>query len=105
MSEIGSAQLISQLRSMAAAAGSGQADLPEGVDRVKFSELLMQAVDHVNESQQTVRGMREEFQQGGRVDLAEIMIASQKSTIEFQLLMQVRNRFINAYQEIMSMQI
>ncbi len=105
MSEIGSAQLLSQLRSMAAAAGSGQAELPAGVDRVKFSELLMQAVDHVNESQQTVSTMRTEFQQGGQVDLAEIMIASQKSSIEFQLLMQVRNRFINAYQEIMSMQI
>lgn len=105
MSEIGAVQLLSQLRSMAAAAGSGEAALPDGVDRVKFAELLMKAVDHVNESQQTVRSMREEFQQGGRIDLAEVMIASQKSSIEFQLLMQVRNKFISAYQEIMSMQI
>lgn len=105
MSEIGATQMISQLRAMAAAAGSGEASLPAGVDQVKFSELLMKAVDHVNESQQTVRGLREDFQQGGRVDLAEVMVASQKANIEFQLLMQVRNKFINAYQEIMSMQI
>lgn len=65
MSEIGSAQLLSQLRSMASAAGAGQAPLPEGVDQVRFSELLMQAVDHVNGSQQTVSQMREEFQLGG----------------------------------------
>jgi flagellar hook-basal body complex protein FliE len=105
MSEIGGAQLLSQLRAMAASASSGQADLPTGVDHVKFSELLMQAVDHVNESQQTVTSMREDFQLGGPTDLAEIMIASQKSNIEFQMLMQVRNKFVNAYQEIMNMQI
>lgn len=105
MSEIGSAQLLSQLRSMASAAGAGQAPLPEGVDQVRFSELLMQAVDHVNGSQQTVSQMREEFQLGGRVDLAEIMVASQKSSLEFQMLLQVRNKFINAYQEVMNMQI
>lgn len=105
MSEIGATQLLSQLRAMASAAGSGQADLPSGVDQVKFSELLMKAVDHVNESQQTVSGMREDFQLGGRTDLAEIMIASQKSSLEFQFLLQVRNKFVNAYQEIMNMQI
>lgn len=106
MSEINSAQLIAQLRSMASAAGNGQAPLPEGVDQVKFSELLMKAVDHVNTSQQDVSAMREEFQSGtGRVDLAEVMVASQKAGIEFQLLMQVRNRVVEAYREIMSMQI
>lgn len=105
MSEIGSTQLLSQLRSMANAAGAGQAPLPEGVDQVRFSELLMQAVDHVNGSQQNVSQMREEFQLGGRVDLAEIMVASQKSSLEFQMLLQVRNKFINAYQEVMNMQI
>ncbi|MDX9741493.1 MAG: flagellar hook-basal body complex protein FliE [Gammaproteobacteria bacterium] len=105
MSEIGSAQMLSQLRAMAAAAGTGQAPLPEGVDQGRFSELLMKAVDHVNESQQTVSRMREDFQLGGPVDLSEVMIASQKSSLEFQMLLQVRNKFINAYQEVMNMQI
>jgi flagellar hook-basal body complex protein FliE len=105
MSEIGATQMLSQLRAMAAAAGTGQAPLPEGVDQVRFSELLMQAVDHVNESQQTVSKMREEFQLGGKVDLAEVMVASQKSSLEFQMLVQMRNKFINAYQEVMNMQI
>ena len=105
MSDISATQMLSQLRAMAAAAGSGQAALPEGVDQVRFSELLMKAVDHVNESQQTVSRMREEFQLGGPVDLAEVMIAAQKSSLEFQMLVQMRNKFINAYQEVMSMQI
>lgn len=105
MSEIGSVQLLAQLRSMAAAAGAGEAPLPEGVDQARFSELLTQALDHVNESQQSVDQMREEFQLGARTDLAEIMVASQKSNLEFQMLVQVRNRFISAYQEVMNMQL
>ncbi len=106
MSEISAAQLLSQLNSMAAAAGNGAPGQNGVQDQVKFSELLLKAVDHVNGSQQHVRELREGFQRGGEnIDISQVMIASQKANVEFQLMMQARNRLISAYQDIMSMQI
>lgn len=107
MSEISAAQMLSQLNSMAAAAaGNGAAAQNGATDPVKFSELLLKAVDHVNGSQQQVSELREAFQAGSEnIDISQVMIASQKANVEFQLMMQVRNRLISAYQDIMSMQI
>jgi flagellar hook-basal body complex protein FliE len=46
------------------------------------------------------------FQRGSEnIDISQVMIASQKASVEFQLMMQARNRLISAYQDIMSMQI
>ena len=105
MTDISASQLLAQLRSMAASAG-GQpqpAAAPEGVN---FSDLFAKAIDHVNGSQQEVQTLRDGFIQGDpRIDLSDVMVSSQKANIEFQLLMQVRNRLVNAYQEIMNMQI
>jgi flagellar hook-basal body complex protein FliE len=105
MAEITATQLLAQLRSLASAAGAQSADQAAGPGAVNFSDLFVKAIDHVNTSQQEVKALRDGFQQGDpRIDISEVMIASQKSNIEFQLLMQVRNRLINAYQEIMNMQ-
>lgn len=110
MSEISGAQMLSQLRAMAAAAAgeNGGVNPPAqgGPGQVNFSEMLVKAVDHVNTSQQEVSQLREAFQTGtGEVDISQVMIASQKAGIEFQLLMQTRNHMISAYKEIMGMQI
>ncbi len=106
MSEISAAQMLAQLRSMATAAGNGAAEMNGAQDPVRFSELLVKAVDHVNQSQQQVSELREAFQTGSQdVDISQVMIASQKANVEFQLMMQARNRLISAYQDIMSMQI
>lgn len=106
MSEISAVQLLSQLKSMAAAAGNGGEAMQGAPDPVKFSELLLKAVDHVNESQSQAKELRETFQYGSeKVDISQVMIASQKANVEFQLMMQARNRLISAYQDIMSMQI
>ena len=46
-----------------------------------------------------------EFAVGERYDLHEIMIASEKAGIQFSLLLNVRNKLLEAYQEVMKMQI
>jgi flagellar hook-basal body complex protein FliE len=107
MAEITAVQLLEQLRSMAAAAAgtpSQAAAAPEG--STGFADLFVKAINQVDAAQQQAQTLRDGFQRGDpRIDLSQVMIASQKANIEFQLLMQVRNRVINAYQEIMNMQI
>lgn len=106
MNEINSTQHLLQLQSMAAGAANGGSVAGGGGDPVKFSELLLDAVDHVNNSMQEVTSLKESFQYGSEeVDLSQVMIASQKANVEFELMMQARNRLISAYQEIMRMQI
>lgn len=106
MTDINPAQMISQLRSMAAAAGGSPADGGAGPEGANFSDMLSRAVNSVNDAQQESATLKEAFQRGDEsVDISRVMIASQKASIEFQLMMQVRNRLVSAYQDIMNMQI
>ncbi|MBK8162480.1 MAG: flagellar hook-basal body complex protein FliE [Gammaproteobacteria bacterium] len=105
MTDINATQLISQMRSMAAAAGGSPADGQVSAGG-NFSDLLSQAVNNVNDAQQQSAELKEAFQRGEEgIDISRVMIASQKASIEFQLMMQVRNRLISAYQDVMNMQI
>ncbi|MAM89193.1 flagellar hook-basal body complex protein FliE [Allohahella sp. A8] len=69
-----------------------------------FGQMFKQAIDGVNDMQQTSASMQTRWQQGDpNVDLTEVMIASQKASVGFQALTQVRNRVVQAYEDIMNM--
>lgn len=80
-----------------------------GVDEVAsvdFSEKLKAAVDQVNNVQQTADKLSMQFVSGeSNVDLHEVMISLQKANVSFQSMIQVRNKLVTAYQEIMNMQV
>ncbi len=107
MSEIGVSQLLSQLRSTAELAQGVQFNRQQGSgDDVDFSSLLKSAVDHVNETAQKSGELKKAFELGDpNVDIAQVMVASQKAGVEFQLMLNVRNRLISAYQDVMKMAI
>jgi len=106
MSEISAAQLLSQLRSTAAmAGGEARIEKPPG-DPVEFSKVLLQAIDEVNTSQQESGALKRAFETGEEgIGISQVMVASQKANVEFQMMVQVRNKLVTAYQEIMNMQI
>lgn len=69
-----------------------------------FSEMLGQAVGKVNETQQASNQLATAFEMGkSGVDLTDVMIASQKASVSFQAMSQVRNKLVQAYQDIMQM--
>lgn len=69
-----------------------------------FGDMLQDAINNVNGLQQTTGDLRTRFDQGDRsVSLSDVMIASQKSGIAFDATVQVRNKLIESYKEIMSM--
>jgi len=73
---------------------------------VSFSKTLSNALNSVNETQKTADTMRVAFEKGdSSVDISKVMVAAQKSSIAFQATVQVRNKFIDAYKEIMNMPI
>ncbi|MDC7825092.1 flagellar hook-basal body complex protein FliE [Pseudomonas sp. BLCC-B13] len=69
-----------------------------------FSEMLGQAVNKVSETQQASSQLATAFEMGqGGVDITDVMIASQKASVSFQAMTQVRNKLVQAYQDIMQM--
>jgi flagellar hook-basal body complex protein FliE len=71
-----------------------------------FGTLLKQAIDSVNSTQQSADALSSAWERGAPgVDLASVMVETQKASVSFQALAQVRNRLISAYQDIMNMSI
>lgn len=89
--------------------------LAQGIDRpaagaeIKgpgFDKVLGEAINKVSEVQQEASAMATAWEQGrSEVDLSEVMIAAQKSSLSFQAMMEVRNKLVEAYREIMNMSI
>ena len=69
-----------------------------------FGDMFKSAIDTVNDSKQHASDLSSRFEQGDpSVDLPEVMIALQKSSVSFQAMTQVRNKMVEAYKEIMNM--
>jgi len=76
----------------------------EGVQGKGFAETLKNFYEQVNRQILESNVQTEEFAVGKDYDLHEIIIASEKADLSFRLLTQVRNKLLEAYQEIMRMQ-
>lgn len=102
MNEISPDQLLSQIRSM-----SQSLQAPPEVNAPssgEFGQLLKTSLDSVNSAQQASRELKVGFENGTTdASLAEVMIASQKADISFRAVTEVRNKLVQAYQDIMNM--
>ena len=106
MKEINTSQALAQLRMSAAMAGVGSVQPEAAVQGGDFSKLLQQSIDKVNELQQQSGDISKSFELGDpNIRLAEVMIARQKASVAFESVVQVRNKLVSAYNEIMSMQV
>jgi flagellar hook-basal body complex protein FliE len=71
-----------------------------------FSTMFSQAINKVAETQQTAGNLSRAFEQGEPgVSLTQVMVATQKASVSFQAMTQVRNKLVEAYQEVMNMQV
>ena len=115
MSSLAIDQVLAQIRSLSAQAGApvssgalrpASLETAGSVGAPGFAQLLKQGIDAVNSSQQSADALASAWEKGTPgVDLARVMIETQKASVSFQALTQVRNRLINAYQDIMNMSI
>lgn len=72
----------------------------------EFSTMFKSAINSVNETQQTAKVMVTAYEQGDPgVSLSQVMVASQKASVSFEALTQVRNKLVEAYQSVMNMPI
>lgn len=74
-------------------------------DKQRFAELLSNAIDEVNQLQESSGQEIGKILSGDINDVHSAMIAMEKADISFQMIMQVRNKLVEAYQEVMRMQV
>ena len=98
--------ILAQMRALASQAQGIPTSKPAGVEESGFSDLLKNSVEKVNDTQQQAKKLAAAFEMGDpNVQMSEVMVAMQKSSVSFQAMLEVRNKLVNAYQEIMNMQI
>lgn len=74
--------------------------------KVDFADALKSSLDQVNQLQQQSQQLGQSFAMGDdKVSLSDVMISMQKANISFQETVQVRNKLVAAYHEIMNMQV
>ena len=79
-------------------------DTGSGAGGTNFSDILKNAVDSVNAVNDGASTQVANFLQNGSGDMNDVMIAVEKADVSFQLMMQVRNKIVSAYQDIEKMQ-
>jgi flagellar hook-basal body complex protein FliE len=89
------------MRTMSIEAGNKP---PVSNDSGDFAAMLKQSIDTVNQTQKQSTKLATAFETGqSDVSLAEVMVASQKASVSFQAMLQVRNKLVDAYKDVMSM--
>ena len=100
-------QMLSLMRTTAAQAGgrvSESQSAPAG--GADFAKILQNSIDQVNQTQQQAQDMAANFAAGdGNTNLQDVMISLQKANISFQEMVQVRNKLVSAYQDVMNTQV
>ena len=68
-----------------------------------FADSLKTALEGVNATQQRASDITEAYERGEVTDIAKVMLARQESGVAFEATLQVRNKLLSAYQDIMRM--
>jgi len=99
-------QLLGELRTMSALAANESpvvGNLPEGAD---FAALLQTSLAQVSQLQAHAQQKQQAMEAGAAdINLQDVMISLQKASLSFQTMVQVRNKLVTAYQEVMNMQV
>ena len=78
--------------------------LDAGGNGLDFGAVLKNAVNNVDQINASAGAQVSNLLQGGGGDMTSVMIAVEKADVSFQLMMQVRNKIVSAYQDIEKMQ-
>jgi flagellar hook-basal body complex protein FliE len=83
---------------------SNQMNFSTPASNPSLGEMMGKAINQVNATQQHAGSMSTRYTQGDpNIDLPEVMVAMQKSSVSFQAMSQVRNKLLEAYKDIMNM--
>lgn len=91
------------LQDVRAASDGPRAEAPTPAPAAGFADTLGNALKQVNAVQQRSSDMQVAYERGQVTDIAEVMLARQEAGVAFEATLQVRNKLLTAYQDIMRM--
>lgn len=100
--------VLAQMKAVAGAAAGSERAAPTGgvTGENSFAGTLRNSLERINALQNLSGAQKRAFQAGEPgVELHEVMIAGQKASIAFEMGVQVRNRLVSAYKDVMNMQV
>ena len=99
-------QILSVLRSTATQAAGKPSEVAPAAGAPNFADLLKNSIEKVNQVQEQSSQMADKLAAGDTSqNLHEVMIALQTASVSFQEMVQVRNKIVSAYQDVMNMQV
>lgn len=105
------ANIQSMLETLRSVQAQASAELPtpaaitgqsERIQAPHFSDLVKNAVAQVNDTQTHARELQAAYERG-EVPLTEVVLGMQKSSLAFETTLQIRNKVMRAYEDILSM--
>jgi len=98
-------QLLSQLNA-ASSMAAGNTASASATGAANFADMLNSAVNEVSSAQNGADKLAQAFEVGKpEANIQDVMISLQKANLSFQTMVQVRNKLVSAYQDVMNMQV
>jgi flagellar hook-basal body complex protein FliE len=106
MSSMQISQVLAEMRSLQARA-SGISESPAAVAQPsEFANLMRNSVDHIAGMQNQATALADAYEAGDKsVDLTKVMLEVQKASLAFRAMTEVRNKLVDAYQQVMNMSV
>ena len=100
------AQILERNQALSKANAAAGADAPaatSGAKPASFAASMEDALKSVNQGQVEAGKLSEAYERGENIDIAKVMLARQQASVGFEATLQVRNKILSAYKDIMSM--
>jgi len=99
------AQILERNAALSRAGAAAPAAAPQSASATatSFADTMQTALAKVNDGQQKASALSESYERGETVDIAKVMLARQEASVGFEATLQVRNKILSAYKDIMSM--
>ncbi|WP_374944159.1 flagellar hook-basal body complex protein FliE [Sphingomonas sp.] len=98
------AQILERNQALKSASEAASSPAPvTSTQPSSFADTLDTALKSVNDGQQQASKLSESYERGETVDIAKVMLARQQASVGFEATLQVRNKLLAAYKDIMSM--
>lgn len=94
-----------EVQAPAAPAANGLQALqgPQGTGKAAFTDLVKGAISQVNDAQVASRQLQTAYERGENVPLTDVVLGMQKSSLAFEATLQIRNKVLKAYEDILNM--
>lgn len=96
-------ETLRALQAQAADAPGAAAVDRNRIDKPGFAEMVKGAINNVNGLQMQARDLQSAYERGDNIPLTDVVLGMQKSSLAFEATLQIRNKVLKAYEDILNM--